>query len=797
MGTTFRFSELRTLDARGFSLLWIKPRSKAPVNLGWTKAVRKDFDSFKAEYRKGYNVGVRLGKPSPVDGGYLAVIDVDVKGLQPEHQVEARRKLLELFPEVKDAPCVLSGRGNGSAHYYVTVAEPIAGNERKGQSAEIVRVKMPSVKPSNRELKTLTEEELAAGLRLRPAWEISLLCEGRQVVLPGSVHPDSGRNYVWADIGVHAGEAKLPRISMERAKSAALVESAFLGGPVQQRDALAPIQFRTVNVETLGLRRDQVAAIKLGAGVTDRSGAVFALTMALLQRRVSDSDILSLFTDRRYYLGQTAFEHAKTTDRVRAARWLEKYTLPRAKAQTVQSAFAHEVREEANEADTANTEEKGKPIDSRHVAIAAISGPGAENFAEAGDWKHDLDLQPGVKGAPPVIRATFKNIRMILENVIGEDFLRFDDFAQREFWAQDVPWDIEAGQQRSAGTQDEIKLKGWLIEEWGVECSVNMLTETLAWFSGQNHFHPVKDYLEELEWDGVERISTAFEVYLGVKMQKAYVRAVSRKFFLALIARVYQPGCKFDHLPVLEGKQGIGKSTFGRILVGDKWFMDGLPDLADKDAALNLTGIWLCEMSELSSLYRSQLEVAKAFITRQVDKVRPPYGARRVELPRQTVFLGTTNDRDYLVDETGNRRFWPVLIRGCDFQKLERDREQLLAEAYWCYRTEMEPLYLQGEALRLAEAIQESRRVDDDSDAIAFKVREWLTSPPSKRNIKDITRIRLDDLFEQGPLFGMQKSTASRKKAAMVLRTAGYRRISSNAGRVWVTHAGTPGRPKK
>lgn len=773
MGTTFKFSELRKLHAQGLTLLWLYPRAKEPAGgAGWTKAPRIDFDSFKAKYRPGYNVGVRLGEISKMENGYLAVLDLDVKGLEKRHREEAEAKLAELFPDTKLAPFVHSGRGNGSAHYYVLTEKPRRGGETQAKSSEIVKVKMPSVGPSKRELDQLTPEELKAGLRLRPAWEISLLSEGRQVVLPGSVHPDSGRRYEWG----RSDLTKIARIAPRSGESAALNQSAVHGA--QPHGALPKIDFREVSVESLGLRPDQIASIKVGAGVTDRSGAVFALSMAMLQRGVSERDILSVFTDQSNYLGQTAFDHAKTSSREVAARWLQKYTLPRAKAQTVESAFEVEIKLEEDVV-------QGKIAD-QPSGVTAISGAGASAFSEAGEWKKELDMQPGPKGSMPTLRATFKNLRLILSNTIGEDFLQFDEFSMKEFWASDVPWGIDAQTQRSAGTQDEIKLKGWLIEEWGVEVSINMLTETLAWFSGQNHFHPVKDYLESLEWDGCPRIAHAFEAYLGVKMNRTYTRAVSKKFFLALIARIYEPGIKFDYLPVLEGKQGIGKSTFGRILVSDKWFMDGLPDLADKDAALNLTGIWLCEMSELSSLYRSQLEVAKAFIARQVDKVRPPYGARRIDLPRQSVFVGTTNDRDYLVDETGNRRYWPVEIEGCKFKELTRDREQLLAEAHWCYLTDMEPLYLQGKALAIAEQIQESRRVDDDFDTITFKISEWLKLPPSKRSIKDASQVRIDDLFDQGPLFGMQKTTTTRKKAATVMRKFGYKRVHSTSGRLWV-----------
>ncbi len=790
MGTTFRFSELRELHSRGFALIWLHPRTKAPIGLGWTKKEKLSFDDLKKHYVKGNNVGVRLGNISKVDGGFLAVIDLDVKGSKPEHRKEAEEKLLKLYPEAaKTAPVVHSGRGNGSAHYYVILSEATSGQERKAQSSEIVKVKMPSVDPSKRELEKLTPEELTQGVRLRAAWEISVMSEGRQVVLPGSVHPDTGRNYQWAE-GRGLDRAKLPCITNDKGKGAASNGKAVLGPHVNRSTDSAPakLNLSQVDVESLGLRSDQVEAIRSGAGVTDRSASLFALSMALMQRGKSDSVILSVLTDRRYWLGQTGFDHAKTEDRARAARWIQKYTLPRAREQVDASSFG--------DVEEIGPNEDGEKQASPELAINEISGPGAQSFDEAGDWKKELDLQPGPKGALPTIRATFKNLQLILLNTIGPDFLQFDDFSQREFWAYDVPWGLEKNAQRSAGTADEIKLKSWLIEVWGVEVSLNMLTETLAWFSGQNHFHPVKDYLDTLDWDGTERIERAFETYLGARMNKAYLRAVSKKFFLALIARIYEPGCKFDHLPVLEGKQGIGKSTFGRILVGDKWFMDGLPDLSDKDAALNLTGIWLCEMSELSSLYRTQLEVAKAFITRQVDKVRPPYGARRVELPRQTVFLGTTNERDYLQDSTGNRRFWPVLISGCDFKALSRDREQLLAEAYWCYLTEMEPLYLQGQALRIAEAVQESRRVEDEGDAMRDVLKEWL-KVKKHPNFKTTARIKLDDLFSVGPFTKFQNTTRNKMIAGRVLRSLGYRKLVNNSeGRLWANEEGLrkPGR---
>src|SRR5690606_17733220 len=187
-----------------------------------------------------------------------------------------------------------------------------------------------------------------------------------------------------------------------------------------------------------------------------------------------------------------------------------------------------------------------------------------------------------------------------------------------------------------------------------------VIEDALNRIAVKNGYHPVKDYLESLSWDGVPRIETAFKRYLKADAPEPYLSEISRKFFLALVTRIYQPGAKFDTLPVFEGPQGIGKTSFGEILVGKRWHLDGLPKLTDKDAAVNIEGIWLVEFGELSSIYRSDREAAKSFITRTVDKFRPPYGHRRQDFPRQTLFYGTTDKKEYLTDDAGNRRYWPV-----------------------------------------------------------------------------------------------------------------------------------------
>lgn len=742
------FKEIKRLHALGFAIHWLKQRSKVPAKAGWTSGPRSSLVELKNSYIKGYNVGVRLGSVSKIGKHFLAVIDLDIKSSESRHRLEAEKKLFELFPEAKTSPLVFSGRGNGSAHYYILTKEPLSGENRKGMSSDIVKVEMPSAeKPSKREIERLSKEELEKGIRLRPAWEISLMSEGRQVVLPGSVHPDTGAFYSWARKVAEDG-SNMPVISTQATISTALSSA---DAPISEKDL--PIKFVPVDVDKLGLREDQLEALKTGEGVEDRSAYCFSLCMALLQRKVEEDKIISILTNKDFFLGQVGFDHAKTTSRVRAAIWVKKYCLAKALEKVNANLFVHEIVEE------------GQPVP---------------------DWMQSLDQTTG-KGITPKLKATFKNALTILENDVSPALVKRNLFSNEDFFGVDTPWGFKAGQKRSGGIEDALFVKNWLIHRWGFEAPVNLIEEVLLHIASQNEFHPVREFLEALEWDGVSRIDTAFKTYLNAKMPEPYLTDVTRKFFIALVKRIYEPGAKFDHIPVFEGKQGIGKSSFGKLLVGKEWFMDGLPDLADKDAALNLQGIWLVEMSELSALYRSQLETAKAFISRETDKVRPPYGRRRIDLPRQCCFLGTTNSEDYLSDPTGNRRYWPVRVEQVDFAALERDRLQLLAEAKFLFDFANEPLWLRGKSKKQAEAIQELRRLEDESDAMATKFLEFLNKPEKDRQLKDISSLSIDDLFNIEPFGHFRQEFKNTKHAALVLRKAGYIRVHTKQGKRWVT----------
>jgi predicted P-loop ATPase len=255
------------------------------------------------------------------------------------------------------------------------------------------------------------------------------------------------------------------------------------------------------------------------------------------------------------------------------------------------------------------------------------------------------------------------------------------------------------------------------------EPSKETMYDAVARIAHGYRFDPVVDYLDSLKWDGRKRIDSWLSVYCGAD-DDSLNRAFGRKFLLAAVRRVKQPGCKFDSIMVLEGKQGTLKSTLGRVLAGDENFSDADILESEKREQQELCeGTWIYEIAELSGLHKSDVEKVKAFASRQEDKARPAY-ARRVSIRKRTcVFLGTTNSDQYLQDQTGNRRFWPVPIIKVDIEAVRRDRDQLWAEAVVGEATG-EALYLPEELWPAAEARQESRLISDPWADMLWMFRE-------------------------------------------------------------------------
>lgn len=245
----------------------------------------------------------------------------------------------------------------------------------------------------------------------------------------------------------------------------------------------------------------------------------------------------------------------------------------------------------------------------------------------------------------------------------------------------------------------------------------------------KNRFHPVREYLNGLVWDGTARIESLLIDYLGAS-DNEYVRAVTRKTLVAAVARIMEPGAKFDHMLTLVGKQGVGKSTLFNILAGE-WFSDSFHTFQGKEAYEQLQGAWIVEIAELAATKKADVESMKQFITKRVDSYRQAYGRHITEFKRQSIFIGTTNDYEFLQDRTGNRRFWvievgvePTLFSMWD--DLNRDEvNQIWAEAVYYYK--------EGEELRLPPEIEalaaEAQHSHVEGSPIEGMIQEYLEIP--------------------------------------------------------------------
>jgi len=273
----------------------------------------------------------------------------------------------------------------------------------------------------------------------------------------------------------------------------------------------------------------------------------------------------------------------------------------------------------------------------------------------------------------PVLASAIAALRHAPE---WEGVLGYDEFAGNAVMLGPPPWGGVSGRQ---WTDHEDRLTAEWLQRHGILVSVDIAGQAVQTVARGRIFHPLRKYLDQLQWDGIERLERWLSTYLGAE-GSAYVRAVGARWLISAVARIYQPGAKADCCLILEGPQGIRKSTALRTLAGE-YFTDELADLNSKDAALQTRGVWIIELSELDTLARSEIAAIKAFMSRSSDRFRPPYGRRLIESPRQCVFAGTVNHHDYLKDDSGGRRFWPVQCGRIDVGRLEQDRDQLWAEA--------------------------------------------------------------------------------------------------------------------
>jgi predicted P-loop ATPase len=373
-------------------------------------------------------------------------------------------------------------------------------------------------------------------------------------------------------------------------------------------------------------------------------------------------------------------------------------------------------------------------------AVEAFQGTiqPAEQSAEPQDWIKKLELS-STTGYPT---KTTDNILIILEH---DPMLRgkiaYDEFAVRGMALGPLPWDPREGRRQWTDI-DDAGLRHYLERTYKITGKEKILDAT-ALVAHKHTFNEVQDYLTSLTWDGVPRIDTLLIDYLGAE-NNVYTRAVARKAVVAAVARAMQPGCKYDYMPILAGPQGIGKSTFLRIL-GRKWYSDSLTTFEGKEASELIQGIWINEIAELQGFNKSETNAIKQFLSRTEDIYREPYGRRTSAFPRRCVFWGTTNDSEFLRDATGNRRFWPVDVglhpqKKSVFNDLEREVDQIYAEAVTYWRLG-EPLYLEGEAAEIAKQRQEEHREGNAKEGL---IREFVERPvPVGWEKRDIAARRL------------------------------------------------------
>lgn len=335
------------------------------------------------------------------------------------------------------------------------------------------------------------------------------------------------------------------------------------------------------------------------------------------------------------------------------------------------------------------------------------------------DWISKLALDSGGQ-----IKKTINNAVMILEHdPLLKDKIAIDEFANQGVVLGALPWD-KGTDQRPWTDNDDANYANYMELYYDIK-GKDLLSNTLTIVSGKHKFNVVRKYLKGLKWDGVKRIDTLLIDYLGAE-DNPYTRAVMRKSLCAAVTRAMKDFVKYDYMPILAGPQGIGKSTF-LSTIGKAWFSDSLTTFEGKEAAELIQGVWVVEVGELTAMNRQEVNAVKQFLSKVDDIYRAPYGRRTARYPRRCVFFGTSNEVEFLKDDTGNRRFWPIDVGEYEPTKsvwddLPGEVDQIWAEAY--------AYYLLGEKLFLTKEIEvialEVQDEHSDYSALEGNIRDYL-----------------------------------------------------------------------
>lgn len=367
------------------------------------------------------------------------------------------------------------------------------------------------------------------------------------------------------------------------------------------------------------------------------------------------------------------------------------------------------------------------------------------------DWMEKLSYDK--KGD---IENTIQNALTVLENDPRvREKLIYDEFANRAIVKNNVPWTDQ--EEHDWMDMDDSGVRYFLENSYNITTAYKIEDAKNLVFD-RNKFHPIRDYLKELKWDGRKRVESLFIDYLGAD-DNIYTRSVSKVQMVGAVARVMRPGIKFDTMPTFSGPQGIGKSTFIAKLARG-WYSDNLDTMKGKEAAELIQGVWHIELSELNATRKADRDMVKSFLSRQEDIYRVAYARHTTRFPRQCVFWGTSNDSDFLRDPTGDRRTYPIQCHSQVPTKniwddlTDGELDQIWAEAYQLYK-DNEPLYLKGEAEKMAIEIQKEFKEDTPLAGLIeeYLEKEYPAEWPDMDLVDRVSFLRGDgDTFTYGDL---------------------------------------------
>jgi predicted P-loop ATPase len=428
-----------------------------------------------------------------------------------------------------------------------------------------------------------------------------------------------------------------------------------------------------------------------------------------------------------------------------------------------------------------------KPIDARAFDTGCAQVENTEESTSAGAPEVDQAATDNSNWRVNLICTKCGNPRPLLANAITalrnancwQGVLAFDQFAYRIMFVAAPPWeqlgDNAEFRSRSWTEQDDIAATHWLQTVEGITVTPAVTAQAVELVARDRTYHPVRDYVRSLVWDKKDRLATLLSTYFGA-VQSDYSEAIGRMMMISAVARILDPGCQVDTMLILEGEQGLMKSTAIKALFSP-WFTDDIEQLGTKDASMQVAGVWGIEIGELDAMSRIEVSNIKAFVTRRVDRFRPPYGRRVIERARECVFVGTTNTNDYLKDPTGARRFLPAPVTKIDLVCLQSDRDQLWAEARVRYE-EGVPWWFTEEHADAAATAKQEQEARYQEDAWEQPIGDYLESRLHRPPDDPAYRVTIGRIFKDALEIADKSRWDQRAKntVARCLKRLGWRK---------------------